>query len=226
MAVWLVAMSLWLSRPLVQFGFGLDVRLHPVGAARFIADHMLQPQILHFQGEGNYLLYALPDYRVFLDTRESMYASLGPIYRNMVNNPSLMTDVMSRYRVSTVLLPEAFLLTPWPGGVSRRAAFFPKREFALVYFDEHYAVFARRIPGHTALIAAHEYEYLLPYRDPAAYLSTHDRTPERDLAFQREIERCRRENPSLPHCQVAESALRRQEASPEGTGLRATTVIR
>ena len=205
--VWLVAIPLWLSRPAVQFGLGLDARLHPVGAARFIAEHGLRPQILHFQGEGNYLLYALPEYPVFLDTRESMYASLAPIYRDMVNNPDLMTAVMDRYRVNTVLLPEPFLLTPWRDGTSRRAAFFPKRTFALVYFDEHYLLLARRIPEHAALIAAHEYEYLLPYRAPTAYLSTRDRTPERDLVFQREVERCRREVPSLAHCQVAASAL-------------------
>lgn len=207
--VWLVAIPLWLSRPAVQFGLGLDARLHPVGAAGFIAKHGLRPQILHFQGEGNYLLYALPDFPVFLDTRESMYASLGPVYRDMVNDPNLMTAVMDRYQVNTVLLPERFLLTPWRDGTSRRAAFFPKRNFALVYFDQHYVLLARRIPEHAALIAAHEYEYLLPYRDPTAYLSTQDRTPESDHVFQREVERCRREVPNLSHCQVAASALSR-----------------
>lgn len=207
--VWLVAIPLWLSRPAVQFGLGLDARLHPVGAAGFIAKHGLRPQVLHFQGEGNYLLYALPDTPVFLDTRESMYASLAPIYRDMVNDPELMNAVMDRHQVNTVLLPESFLLTPWRDGTSRRAAFFPKRSFALVYFDEHYLLLARRIPEHAALIAAHEYQYLLPYRDPTAYLSTQGRTPERDLVFQREVERCRREVPSLLHCQVAASALSR-----------------
>jgi hypothetical protein len=205
--VWLVAIPLWLSRPAVQFGLGLDARLHPVGAARFIAHHGLRPQVLHFQGEGNYLLYALPEYPVFLDTRESMYESLGPTYRDMVNSPDLMNAVMNRYGVNTVLLPESFLLAPWRAGTSRRAAFFPKREFALVYFDERYLLLARRIPEHAALIAEHEYQYLLPYRDPTAYLATRDRTPERDLVFRREVERCRREAPSLPHCQVAASAL-------------------
>lgn len=207
--VWLLAVPLWLSRPAVQFGLGLDPRLHPVAAARFIAQHELRPQVLHFQGEGNYLLYALPDYQVFLDTRESMYTSLGPIYRDMVNRPDLMTEVMDRFRVNTVLLPVRFLLTPWKDSTSRRAAFFPKRDFALVYFDERYLLLVRRIPEHAALIAEHEYQYLLPYREPTAYLATQDRTPERDRAFQREVARCRRENPTLSHCQVAESALRR-----------------
>ena len=203
-AVWLVAVPLWLSRPALRFGLGLDARLHPVAAARFIAEHKLRPQLLHFQGEGNYLLYALPDYPVFLDTRESMYTSLGPVYRDMVNNPGLMTAVMERYGVNTVLLPETFLLTPWSGSTSRRAAFFAKRDFALVYFDERYVVLVRRIPEHAAFIAEHEYAYLLPYREPSAYLQTQDRTIESDMAFQREVARCRREVPGLRHCQVAE----------------------
>lgn len=207
--LWLVAVPLWLSRPAVQFGLGLDARLHPVAAAGFVAQHKPRPQILHFQGEGNYLLYALPDYPVFLDTRESMYASLGPIYRDMVNHPAMMNAVMERFRVNTVLLPMAFLLTPWNDSTSRRAAFFPKRDFALIYFDDRYVLFVRRIPEHAALIAEHEYQYLLPYREPAAYLATQGRTPERDLAYQREVERCRRETPTLSHCQSAESALRR-----------------
>jgi hypothetical protein len=205
--VWLIAIPLWLSRPEVRFGLGLDERLHPVGAARFIAEHRPRRQLLHFQGDGNYLLRALPDYPVFLDTRETMYDPLGAVYRDMVNSPDLMNAVMARYGVNTVLVPESFLLADWQGGVTRRAAFFPKRDFALVYFDDTHALLIRRIPEHAALVAAHEYEFLLPYREPRAYLSTRDRTPERDLAFRREVQRCRREVPELLHCKLAEAAL-------------------
>jgi hypothetical protein len=204
--VWLLAIPLWLSRPEVRFGFGLDQRLQPVGAARFIASYRPERQLLHFQGDGNYLLRALPEYPVFLDTRESMYEHLGAMYRDMVNSPELMNAVMTRYGVNTVLLPELFLTTAWRDGISRRAAFFPKRDFALVYFDDTHAVLVRRIPAHADLIAAHEYEYLLPYRAPRAYLGTRDRTPERDQAFWREVARCRREVPDLVHCQLAEQA--------------------
>ncbi len=205
--IWLVAVPLWLSRPEIRFGFGPNPHLHPVGAARFLAAQRPEREILHFQGDGNYLLQALPDYRVFLDTRESMYEPLQRVYRDMVNDPVLMAAVMARYHVSTVLVPEAFLLTPWQDRVSRRAAFFPKRDFALVYFDEDYAVLVRRIPAHERLIAAHEYELLLPYRDPRAYLSTQDRTPERDRAFHAEVERCLREVPGFSYCQQAKAAL-------------------
>jgi hypothetical protein len=206
-AIWLVAIPWWLARPEVRFGFGLDERMHPVGAARFVAANRPRPQLLHFEGDGNYLLHALPDYPVFLDTRESMYAGLTAVYRDMVNDPTLLNLVMSRYGVNTVLLPELFLSTPWQGQVSRRAAFLPKRDWALVYFDEAYALFVRRIPQHAQLIAAHEYELLLPYREPRAYLATRDRTPERDQAFRREVERCRQEAPKFVHCEVAEAAL-------------------
>jgi hypothetical protein len=207
--IWLVAIPLWLSRPEVRFGLGINPSMHPVGAARFIAAHRPQRQILHFQGDGNYLLWALPDYPVFLDTRESMYDHMGPIYRDMVNNPDLMKQVMTRYQINTVLVPETFLLAPWKTGVTRRAAFFPKRDFALVYFDDTHALLLRRIPEHAALIAQHEYELLLPYRSPTAYLSLRDRTPERDRAFRREVERCLREVPGLLHCQMAAAALPR-----------------
>ena len=205
--IWLVAIPLWLSRPEVRFGLGLNAHLHPVGAARFIARYRPQRQVLHFQGDGNYLLRALPDYPVFLDTRESMYDHLGATYRDMVNDPALMSAVMGRYGVNTVLVPEAFLLAGWKPGVTRRAAFFPKREFALVYFDDTYALLVRRIPEHEALIADHEYEFLLPYREPDAYLSMRDRTPERDQTFRREVERCQHEVPESHHCQAAAAAL-------------------
>jgi hypothetical protein len=206
--IWLVAIPQWLSRPQVRFGFGVDARLNPVGAARFIASHRPARQLLHFQGDGNYLLRRLPDYPVFLDPRESMYDHMSATYRDMVNDPALMNAVMARYGVNTVLVPESFLLTPWQTpGVTRRAAFFPKRDFALVYFDAARALLVRRIPEHATLIAEHEYEFLLPYRDPGAYLSTADRTLERDRAYRREVERCRSEVPELLHCQLAAAAL-------------------
>lgn len=206
-AIWLVAIPWWLLRPEVRFGLGLDERMYPVGAARFVTANRPRPQLLHFEGDGNYLLRALPDYPVFLDTRESMYKGLAATYRDMVNDPGLFHAVMDRYGVNTVLVPELFLLTPWRDQVSRRAAFLPKGAWALVYFDDTHALFVRRMPEHAQLIGAHEYELLLPYRDPRAYLATQDRTAERDQAFRREVERCRKEVPKLAHCQDAQAAL-------------------
>jgi len=205
--IWLVAIPAWLARSEVRFGLGLDERMLPVGAAGFIATHRPQPQLLHFQGDGDYLLRALPEYPVFLDTRESMYEELGAAYRDMVNDPPVFGAVMTRYGVGTVMVPESFLMTGWRNGITRRAAFLPKREWALVYFDATHAVFVRRNPAHASLIAEHEYELLLPYRDPRAYLALRDRTVERDQAFRREVERCRQEVPSLLHCRLAEAAL-------------------
>jgi hypothetical protein len=218
--VWCAMVPLQAAYFPAEWGLGLNERLYPVGAVRFIKQVSPLPNILHQEGEGNYLLQNLREYPVFIDTRESMYGNLQLSYRDMGNQPQLMNELISRYEIQTVLMPVAFLRTPYRTGdpwMDRRSAFFPHDRWALVYFDSQFCVLVRRTAGHTAIISEHEFRLLTPYRSPLDYFDSPLRDSGSDLVFGSEAARCLRWDPGQRECSVALAALLRRTQGEQGT---------
>ena len=204
----LVAALCWLFVPVqllvfpARWGFGEDDRIDPVGAVAWINQQHPHGQILHLMGEGNYLL-GHTEYPVFVDTRESMYRDLQRTYVDMVNVPETMAQVIARYDVRTVLFPRSFFQLPFRGQ-PRRASFFPKRDWALVYFDPGWIVLVRRTPEHAAMIAREEFVFLVPYLAPDVYPELPGRTAETDAQYSAELTRCLSRQPTSAFCRAAE----------------------
>ncbi len=188
------------KRPL---GFQINSPLYPLETVDFIQKHHPQSNILHMPKWGDYLLGAIPEYKVFFDAREIQYDKIQFIAHNMYNSPQMMNEIVEHYGIRTVLLASDFFLmtlkkgdAPW----SRREAFFPSSKWAVVSYDNNSFLLLRRIPEHEELIKDFEYHYLIPDIPISFYLKSSSRSKETDIQFLSELNRCRKEHPHLRFC--------------------------
>jgi hypothetical protein len=192
------------------FGFGLNRKLLPVGSTEFLQTEALQGRLFHTPGYGDYLLGALPKFRVFMDTRETIYRDkVQNQYLLSVRSPEAMASLLSQNGVGVVLLPIAFF---WDGNPSRnlrkREAFFPHRDWALVAFDRISVVLARRVKGNQGVICRNEFVFLQPYLPAALVAKVGEWGAESaDSAIDAEIERCRKWDLGNTFCVLSEAAL-------------------
>lgn len=217
--VWLAIVPTQLLYFPARWGFGLEARLFPASAVEFVRRTRPNPNILHMEGDGNYLLGNLASYPVFIDTREMMYRDLQKTYFEMVRAPEVMADAMNRYGIRTVLMPNAFVTAPWSkSGVfhERREAFFPKRKWALVFYDTYYTVLVSRTPEHEEIIRNNEFHLLVPHRRPNSYFAAENRTPESNGLFKKEVDRCFANDRKNVDCAIALASLERRTGGAEG----------
>jgi hypothetical protein len=186
------------------FGFAVDDRVFPVGAAAFVARERPAKNLYHTFTFGAYLVWALPDYPLFGDTRETPFKALGPIYKQAYASPLVARRLHQQYGIRTLMMPI-------PGterieNVGYRDVleeFVPRRDWALVYFDDLALVMVRRIPEHAAIVAAHEYKWIRPHIPPAHYAASAAWPDERRAAVRAEIDRCLQDRPAVRWCAAA-----------------------
>jgi hypothetical protein len=185
-------------------GLRLNTPLYPGSSVSFIQIHRPLGNLLHMPKWGDYLLGAIPQYKVFFDAREMQFDKIQYAAHHMYNSPILMNELIQRYGIRSVLLASDFFLTPMrPGDPpwSRRAAFFPAAEWSVVSYDENAWLLIRRIPEHQQLIEKYEFRYLLPD-------TPIERTAESEPRLRQELQRCHRENPEWNFCRQVEQLLR------------------
>ncbi len=105
--------SLWLTAS----GFGLtgQTSMYPDKAVQYLVTHHPKGEVFSTYDWGGYLIWKLPEKKVFIDGRmpswrwegnisgESNYAFVD--YRNFVDNKVSFTSVIKKYDISTLLLP-------------------------------------------------------------------------------------------------------------------------
>jgi hypothetical protein len=207
--VWLIAVPVHLAFFPWSYGLGLRPFMFPVEAVTFLKAHGGQPNLLHMQADGNYLLWAAPEFPTFVDPRETMFSDVEPVYLKMFNEPAVMRDALTRWDIRSAVLRSDLFLRPWIPNELRREALFPPSEWALAYFDRWTVVIMKRAPGEKELPAG-EFHLLIPERAPWAYLDSAERTPALDAQFEAEIDRCLRNNPLTLHCQTARASVLRR----------------
>lgn len=111
----------------------------PVQAAAWIEEHQPQGRMYNYFPWGGYLLYELwPEYKVFIDGQTDFYGErLTREYECVITGCSRWEEIMQRYQVAWVVLPEdAPLVTLLQG----------QGDWRLVYSDQT-AVILTRIVG-------------------------------------------------------------------------------
>jgi hypothetical protein len=205
-------------RLLYPFPLGLGLwEGWPVGAADFVRQERPQGNILHSHGAGGYLVWALPDYPTFADTRDPLFRHLHDDFLASADDPGAMHRLCERWDINTAIMPipQAHVVEG-QGWADPVAAFFPYGQWAVVHFDDRHVVHLRRVPAHARTIHDDEYFLLLPQFPPDAYLRSGRRSPAGDQRHAHEVARCLRQVPTVVHCAVAQSALWRDQGTPEG----------
>jgi hypothetical protein len=203
----------WMVRGIVAFmlplyGFGVHAHLYPQGSVAFVERTQPRPNIFHTTTMGAYLVWHLRDYRLYSDTRDTMYWHLQPEMVASFRSAEVTGALLKKYDVHTALMPiPATRYLPGVGFEDVIAAYLPPDRWALVYFDNVAFVKVARIPEHAALIADHAYTLLRPNLPPNAYALSKGRTPERDATFAREVTRCLHDEPDNVYCQIAQASF-------------------
>jgi len=217
------------ARPAVLQGLSLGVRprMWPVRTAAFLRDHAdkIQPNLYHTNTFGNWLTWQLPEYRVWADTRETIFAPLESWYRHAFDKPPALRMLIKNFDVGSIVTKisgTAFEPAgPGLGGVlggsfrDVHAEFTSPADWGLAAWDDVSTVWLERArPGHAEVLADHEFMLLrpsLPHNHYGAFLR---RTREWDAIWAEDLARCERWQPGDEFCAAANAAWRRRTGPP------------
>lgn len=184
----LACMAAWrLSDPrfINSLGFGVDPAYYPKPAISFVMKSSNGPIFNSIMFGGALILEAYPEKKAFWDTRlhgDEMYLAA---IRRIKEDPVRFKEFIESYGIETCLV-EAELK-----GLSRD--FFPRKRWALVYWDDWALVFVRRSGMNAEAIEKYEYREV----DPVSIVPpAHLLTPAILLSLEKELQRAVEENPS------------------------------
>lgn len=155
-------------------GLGVDPMRVPVRAVDFLEDVRPSGNIFNAYVFGGYLSWrGWPEAGIFIDGRNEVFADLGREVVRVRGDSRRWAALLERHRIGHALLEydtrlEQTTLVDPDGGqprmVLRTSAMnhFPRRQWALVYFDDTAQVLVRRSEDHAALIEALEYRHVYP----------------------------------------------------------------
>lgn len=174
---WVVALLLLLTLSFSvasPFGFSASHRFLPIDAVDWLAENRPPGQILNSEIFGGLVAWRLgPEVPIFIDGRNEVFAEVQRTYHQAENNQALWQQLLDRYDIGYALIsygnPLQEIVVPDPGGgppkTLRRpfaASHFPRRHWALVYWDDTAMVYVRRTENNRALIAEHEDQHVYP----------------------------------------------------------------
>lgn len=133
------------------FGTGITSDLLPTAAVdRIISRSDFPKQAINLAMDGGYLIWKQPGYRVFADTRVSVYGSLyyQGLARALLGQPEAWDLLMKRWNPGAVILNGS-----WPGAGAALRRLVDDPQWALVYFDGISSIVVRRTTENLALIS-------------------------------------------------------------------------
>jgi hypothetical protein len=149
-------------------------------------------------------VWALPDYKLFGDTRETPFRELTDLYLQAYGSASTSQWLYDNYHVNTLMMPIPG--TERMGDIGYRdliEEYTPNDQWALVYFDDVAMVLLRRTPENARIIAENEYTVLRP-NIPVEWIARGAaRNPERTATFKKELERCLQQAVKVTWCERA-----------------------
>lgn len=191
-----------------HWGIGINDRVYPLGSVTFIRDTKPQGEIYHNPTYGNYLIYALPEYKVFIDTREVPYVEVHREMAKAFYSPLLTQDLFKKYQINAALMPQhQIVATSKDEFLDKVSEYYPPVQWALVHFDMISMVLVRRTTENQLLIQNHEYKYLKPHVPPGRVLDKIRQSPDQVAIFQNEAERCVKREPEQWICIAALAEL-------------------
>lgn len=168
----LLATWLALGWRLERAGFRLDRMKYPVMAAQFLKARHLDGNVFNSYAYGNYLLFArYPANRVFIDGRVDMYG-LAPLalYDRVRQAEEGWPEVLRAHHVTLCVLD-----TTSPNEKRLFPALQASPDWALVYWDDHAAVYAQRLPSRAWLFKSLYVYSVRPDEFDESVLATRER---------------------------------------------------
>jgi len=172
--VWLAWAPSWLALAPRSgtLGSGLEAGRYPVQAAEFLEREALPARLFNEVAFGGYLIWRFPEQRVFIDGRNEIYPDLLQAIHAGMQDVQLFWELTRRWELDAALLryPHEGMVVGYPQpGSSRRhvvrswsEVFFPRREWALVYWDDTAMIRVRRDAVSAGWLEQNEFRHLNP----------------------------------------------------------------
>jgi hypothetical protein len=153
--------------------FGINERIFPVKAVEFLKANALRQPFFHEYELGGYYLWALEGQPpVLIDGRYPAvegYQTLWPqMQRAIQGTPAEFRRFLDRLNLHAAVVKypsTAFLPNPF-------AVYFPRRDWALIYWDDVVLIFVQRRAPFRSAIRSCEFRLVQPDADPAYWKST------------------------------------------------------
>jgi len=191
-------------------GAGVQPDRFPVKAADFIEARLPRARLYNDVAFGGYLIWrGYPERRVFIDGRNEVHADLLGEMSGAIDDGRKWHDLLARYAVEGAVVAYRSRLvqvrdaaTGEVSDASFSGLHFPRREWALVWWDDVAMVFVRRDGPYGALASEREFRLCRP---EAWLLSgVRVRSGEDRAAVAAEL---RRKTGEDPDCMLAKTAL-------------------
>ena len=172
MLPWTIAILLAASLH-IKPAFGINERVFPVNAVEFLKANELRRPFFHEYELGGYYLWALDGQPlVLMDGRYPAvegYQQLWPQMQQAIQGmPAEFRHFLDRLGIHSAVVKypsTAFLPAPF-------SVYFPRRDWALIYWDDVVLIFVQRLPPFKAAIQAHEFRTVQPDADPVFWKNT------------------------------------------------------
>jgi len=204
-----------------RFGLGWRAEYYPFREVDFLEKNKIHGRIFTEVKFGDYLIFKrYPPERVFIDGRNEIHEPLlKEIFSNLGNTVS-WKRFLEKYDLDVALLrypPTLQGVIRLSGDEARTgfrafsAVFFPRSEWALVYWDDVAMVFLKRVPKFASIISRSEYKILNP--DDSKYLLEQVSRGSVDRAeILSELDRKMRENPDCKRAKELYTLFSREQA--------------
>ena len=180
-------------------GLGLAPFTYPTKAVEFLRQNQIlertQGNLYHTYNFGGYLMWANQPHPIFIDGRVRPYH--GQVFASYWTNfegGETWQKSIGQYNITSALmtLPHTDGKTVY----NNSTPMFPKKEWALVYYDDVASIYVRRLDELAGFIAQHEYKVLNPQSLDLSYLQEYVQSEETFQETVGEIQRALAQNPN------------------------------
>jgi hypothetical protein len=191
----IVLIPLWwvtiAQNPIYSVGIGEKPDKYPAKAVSFLEKTHPSGPMFNSLGFGGYLIWHLPDSKVFIDGRLPLYGSeFYSLYRRAHTDPDIWKHVEQTFGPTVVILE---YLTDYA-----RKERMPHLEnnpaWALVFWDPVAKIYLKRVSANADLIARYEYHWAKPAYSGLSHLMNAMKVPEDSRKVRREFLRAVSEN--------------------------------
>ncbi len=132
---------------LAPFGLHLSEGGYPQAAAELVNGSGISGNMFNHYNYGGYLIWKMPDYKVFIDGRLEMYeGKAGEDYLTILGARPGYKELLEKYKVNFFLIDvSAAIVEP----------LVDDPQWKYVYHDKDYVVFVRDAPGNAVFLSHH-----------------------------------------------------------------------
>lgn len=185
------------------YPFGNDIKedTFPAEALSFLDHEKISGRMFNGYSIGGYIIWQSPERKVFFDGRyRRLYSSeFYREYTSMMEDDSAWKQGEHRYGFDHAIIEYDMLSRRFPLHLNTNP------EWALVYWDNHSAIYLKRIPKYAKTIAAREYRIIKPNFYDFSYLKKPSAADQQ--SFIREVDRDIALNPANQEPLLAKALL-------------------